>query len=291
MKALQLLLLGLGVKVVSAAVPTDVKVVSVSAPTDTVHPYFSQSTGRRGVARLFKEKSPPPLSADKLEGGQGATQLTKGKPGPSLDTAKIEGERGGVRLFKGNAPPPPSAVKPEEGRGGARLLKGKSASVGKPKGRFLPVLGEKISNYMEKSIERTLYSKENQPESNGHAEWNGFLSGWLLVALPVPLPILVSALSMNALVLVGSKWTDAIKNKYLIGLSHGSMVLLVLLRTLEANTGPNYEGIVSPRVALIGLNLATNLLFGHAGSYSITKLLMDFSISTTLLYLLFHYLR
>lgn len=111
----------------------------------------------------------------------------------------------------------------------------------------------------------------------------------MLVAIPVPFPIQVIVLMMNILILLSSKWSDSTKNKYLIGYCHGAMVLLVLLRTLEAS--PDYQGQFSPRVVMMGLNLATSLVFGHAGSYVITKRLMDGAISFTLLYLLFHYLR
>lgn len=151
-------------------------------------------------------------------------------------------------------------------------------------------ISTKVTPVIDKCLEGTIYSKENQPESERHAEWTGFLSGWMVVAVPVPLPITVAVIAMNIFILLKSKWADDVKNKYLIGYCHGAMVLLVLLRTLEAS--PKYQGQpLTPRVAMMGLNLATSLVFGHAGSYVITKRLMDTAVSLTLLYLLVHYLR
>ena len=169
-------------------------------------------------------------------------------------------------------------------RGGALSLETKAKTPS------LTELKSKTSPLAEKFIENTLYSKENQPESDGQAEWTGFLSGWMLVALPVPLPILVSVLIMNTLILMGSKWDNRVKNKCLIGFAHSVTVLFVLLRELESQIS-SIQPKVSPRVALMGLNVATTLLFGRAGTYVITKRLMDTAIWATLLYVVIHYFR
>jgi hypothetical protein len=171
-------------------------------------------------------------------------------------------------------------------RGGAQIFKAKPPQSSSPSGK----LGEKLSPLAEKFVECTLYSKEHQPQSIGHAEWKGFLSGWMLVVLPIPLPILMVAIVLNTILLLKSKWNSIIKRNYLIGFSHGIMVLVILLRELESKKTRQSEG-VSARVALTGLNLATSLLFGNAGGYLITKRFMDIAISVTLVYILLHYFR
>lgn len=185
----------------------------------------------------------------------------------------------------------------DRGRGGAQSLPNGSRS----NSSSLVELRKQIPPLTEKFIENTLYSKANQPESYRQAEWMGFLGGWLLVSLPVPSPILVSVLVLNTLILLGSKWDDTIKNNYMFGFSHGVLVLVVLLRELEAklttstnsitnNTPPGGGGSgISPRVAMMGLNLATSFLFGRAGSSVIAKRLMNTAAGTTLLYIIIHY--
>lgn len=144
-------------------------------------------------------------------------------------------------------------------------------------------LKQKIQPTLDSYISNTFYSEASVPKSPGDAEWLGFISGWLLVTLPIPLPLLLSALVLNTLILLMSKWNSTIKNKYLIGLYHGVTVVSVMLRELELME----QG--QPRIALMGANLGANLFLGQAGGYIITKRFMDLLTFGTLFYILINY--
>jgi hypothetical protein len=144
-------------------------------------------------------------------------------------------------------------------------------------------LKDKIQPAIDGYIANTFYSEASIPKSPGDAEWLGFINGWLLVTLPIPLPLLLSALVLNTLILLLSKWNATIKNKYLIGLYHGVTVVSVMLRELELLD----KG--QPRIALMGANLGASLFLGQAGGYILTKRFMDLLTFGTLFYILVNY--
>jgi hypothetical protein len=136
-----------------------------------------------------------------------------------------------------------------------------------------------------KCLESTYYSLQNKPGSIKDSEWRGFLNGWLLVTLPLPVPFIALALIANTLVLLLSKWDDQTKNRFLIGLCHGALALVVIVREFE------YLQDHPARPRLLGLNLLVQLFLGQAGGYQITKRLMDLAIFGTLFYILLHYFK
>lgn len=179
--------------------------------------------------------------------------------------------------------PATTAISPLQKLRGGGLRKSPS-DVASPK-RSFHWDPKSLRPLVTKSIERSHFSKRTEPETEGQAEWIGFLNGWMMVALPIPLPLLVAALALNGGVLLFSQWKEAIKNKYLIGLSHGALVLVVLLREWEAATSK----LMFPRVVAMSINLATTLFFGHSGSNIRTKIVMNLAIYTTMLYILARY--
>jgi hypothetical protein len=132
---------------------------------------------------------------------------------------------------------------------------------------------------------KTFFSRELMPQSGQDAEWAAFLKAWLLVSLPIPLPLMFLALVAYSTLMSFSLWDESIKRKFIIGLYHGVLVFAVLLREMDEKI----EAITRPRQFLILMNVATNLFFGKTGRYKATKLIMDSSIFGTLFYILYQY--
>jgi hypothetical protein len=143
-----------------------------------------------------------------------------------------------------------------------------------------------LKESMEVFTERkTFFSRELMPQSGQDAEWAAFLKAWLLVSLPIPLPLMFLALVAYSTLMSFSQWDESIKRKFIIGLYHGVLVFAVLLREMNENI----EAITRPRQLLILVNVATNLFFGKTGRYKATKFIMDSSIFGTLFYILYQY--
>jgi hypothetical protein len=174
------------------------------------------------------------------------------------------------------------------GIGGKGKGKGYMRRRGAPEYSFLG-WREKVTDLKE-SIEefterKTFFSRELMPQSGQDAEWAAFLKAWLLVSLPIPLPLMFLALVAYSTLMSFSQWDDAIKRKFIIGLYHGVLVFAVLLREMN----DNIDAITHPRQLLILINVATNLFFGKTGRYKATKFIMDSSIFGTLFYILYQY--
>lgn len=169
-------------------------------------------------------------------------------------------------------------------RGGA----GNAVAYRRRKSRSSLDLKEKMTSF-QKAIEvftdRTYFSKDLMPQSCADSEWAAFVKGWLLIALPIPLPIVFICLFFDSFMLSFSKWDDAIKRKYIIGLYHGVLVFSVVLRELD----DKIDFITRPRNVLILFNLATNLFLGKNGRSRMTKKLMDSATYATLFYILYVY--
>eukprot|EP00526_Cylindrotheca_closterium_P024146 CAMPEP_0113610746 /NCGR_PEP_ID=MMETSP0017_2-20120614/5190_1 /TAXON_ID=2856 /ORGANISM="Cylindrotheca closterium" /LENGTH=199 /DNA_ID=CAMNT_0000519653 /DNA_START=105 /DNA_END=704 /DNA_ORIENTATION=+ /assembly_acc=CAM_ASM_000147 len=143
-------------------------------------------------------------------------------------------------------------------------------------------MGDSLTEFTER---KTFFSTQLMPKSEADAEWAAFLKGWLLVALPIPLPLMFVALVAYSTLMSFSLWDDPIKRKFIIGLYHGVLVFAVLLREMEEKI----EEITHPRQVMILLNVATNLFLGKTGKFKPTKFVMDTSIFGTLFYILYQY--
>lgn len=171
-------------------------------------------------------------------------------------------------------------------RGGASGVKN-----GKKRRKYSSFLGwrervEDTKDSLESFTERkTFFSRELMPQSEQDAEWAAFLKGWLLVSLPIPLPLMFVALVAYSTLMSFSQWDDSIKRKFIIGLYHGVLVFAVLLREMDEKI----DAITRPRQLLILINIATNLFLGKTGRFKATKFLMDTSIFGTLFYILYQY--
>ncbi|CAJ1954881.1 unnamed protein product [Cylindrotheca closterium] len=143
-------------------------------------------------------------------------------------------------------------------------------------------IGDSLTEFTER---KTFFSTQLMPKSEADAEWAAFLKGWLLVALPIPLPLMFVALIAYSTLMSFSLWEDPIKRKFIIGLYHGVLVFAVVLREMEEKI----EEITHPRQVMILLNVATNLFLGKTGRFKATKFLMDSSTFSTLFYILYQY--
>lgn len=132
---------------------------------------------------------------------------------------------------------------------------------------------------------KTFFSTQLMPKSDADAEWAAFLKGWLLVSLPIPLPLMFVALVAYSTLMSFSLWDDSIKRKYIIGLYHGVLVFAVLLREMEEKI----EEITHPRQVMILLNVAISLFLGKVGKFKPTKFLMDTTTFGVLFYILYQY--
>jgi hypothetical protein len=140
---------------------------------------------------------------------------------------------------------------------------------------------------IEFTTDRTYFSRDLMPQSMEDAEWAAFLKGWLLIALPIPLPLLFVALAADSTLLHFSTWDDAIKHKYVVGLYHGIFCFAVVLKEMA-----DMEDIFNrPRNVLILLNIATNLFLGKIGRYKATKNVMDVGTFGTLFHILYSHFQ
>eukprot|EP00980_Cylindrotheca_fusiformis_P006194 scaffold1325_cov95-Cylindrotheca_fusiformis.AAC.5 len=165
---------------------------------------------------------------------------------------------------------------------------GKKLRKGSPPRSFLgwrEKVGSMIEGVEDFTERKTFFSRELMPQSEPDAEWAAFLKGWLLVSLPIPLPLMFVALVAYSTLMSFSQWDDAIKRKFIIGLYHGVLVFAVLLQELHEKV----DAVTRPRQMLILINVATNLFLGKTGRFKATKFLMDSSTFGTLFYILYQY--
>ena len=171
----------------------------------------------------------------------------------SMATAAHQDTRGNAALLvpQASSSSPSPILLPVFGipRGGASSSKAVSSRSKKKKGSRLN-LKERMSDLkstVEKFTDRTYFSRDLMPQSAEDSEWAAFMKGWLLIALPIPLPLVFVVLILDSTMLSFSMWDESIKRKYIIGLYHGALVFSVLLRELDDKV----DFVSRPRLSLI----------------------------------------